>query len=188
MFYYKTAYLKIKQNLTLKCGHPPLCEGGNSYLYIQGNLQMQPFARRCTKRLQQQCHFFYTQDKQDKLMAVRKQHFTLWLTDRSLALPDKQELPPLSFFLCSLSDVSIHKTKKTSLLRSSAFVHQLSEGPVLLNYSSCIVVFLTETVKVTLLSPTVLKALHVPCDDSCRRRELWRHSSQLGSKSRDVDV
>lgn len=118
----------------------------------------------------------------------KKQHFTLWLTDRSLALPDKQELPPLSFFLCSLSDVSIHKTKKTSLLRSSAFVHQLSEGPVLLNYSSCIVVFLTETVKVTLLSPTVLKALHVPCDDSCRRRELWRHSSQLGSKSRDVDV
>lgn len=94
----------------------------------------------------------------------------------------------LFVLLCSLSDVSIHKTKKTSLLRSSAFVHQLSEGPVLLNYSSCIVVFLTETVKVTLLSPTVLKALHVPCDDSCRRRELWRHSSQLGSKSRDVDV
>lgn len=94
----------------------------------------------------------------------------------------------LFVFLCSLSDVSIHKTKKTSLLRSSAFVHQLSEGPVLLNYSSCIVVFLTETVKVTLLSPTVLKAFHVPCDDSCRRRELWRHSSQLGSKSRDVDV
>lgn len=103
MFYYKTAYLKIQQNLTLKCGHPPLCEGGNSSLFVQGNLQMQPFARRCTKRLQQQCHFFYTQDKQDKLMAVRKQHFTLWLTDRSPALPDKQELPPLSFLcFCAL--------------------------------------------------------------------------------------
>lgn len=102
MFYYKTAYLKIKQNLTLKCGHPPLCEGGNSYLYIQGNLQMQPFARRCTKRLQQQCHFFYTQDKQDKLMAVRKNNISPCdsLIGVSLCLTNRSFL--LSAFFCAL--------------------------------------------------------------------------------------
>ena len=114
-------------------------------------------------------------------------------------------LSALCVFLCSLSDVLIHKThththththahththtkKHVLVLCSSAFVHQFSEGPVQINYSSCIVVFLILTVKVTLLSPTVLKAIHELRDDSCRRREMWHHSSQWGSKSRDVDV
>ena len=177
---------------------------------------MRPFAQRCTKRLQHVIFFFFflhSSSQQDKLMAVREQHFTQWLTDRSLALPDKQELSggewasssQLFVFFCALcltfwfirhththtrthTHAHTHKKKHVLVLCSSAFVHQFSEGPVQINYSSCIVVFLILTVKVTLLSPTVLKAIHELHDDSCRRRELWHHSSQWGSKSRDVDV